>query len=288
MQPLWSRRSVLVFFLVGFGIPWLGWSSIALLGLDRSTPLARVLFYTGDFMAVAGFAAAWVAAGRPGLASVGRRCLQMRPVSPGWALFALFLPMTWVAPSIVLYGLTHGGIGRVEPTGLLQYFAPGVLLALTTGPLGEEAGWRGFLLPRLLRRYSPMEASLGLGLIWSIWHFPLYQATVFSTIEGGLRFTVAVLCFSLLLTVLWAFTGASVLWAMVLHWTINISENVVRAVLPDLRPPDNVSDWSEIAILAVVTIIVALAVRPSRLQARLEETMQRLGAESIDADQDRS
>ena len=38
------------------------------------------------------------------------------------------------------------------------------LVAFLLGPLGEEAGWRGFLLPRLLERYSPLMASLMLGL----------------------------------------------------------------------------------------------------------------------------
>ncbi len=40
--------------------------------------------------------------------------------------------------------------------------------------LGEEYGWRGFLLPRLLKRFSVFNSSLILGLIWGFWHFPAY------------------------------------------------------------------------------------------------------------------
>jgi CAAX protease family protein len=47
-----------------------------------------------------------------------------------------------------------------------------VLLALTDG-LGEEPGWRGFALPRLLARRNALVASLVLGLLWAAWHLPL-------------------------------------------------------------------------------------------------------------------
>jgi hypothetical protein len=40
-------------------------------------------------------------------------------------------------------------------------------------PLGEEPGWRGLALPRLLADRPPFEATLILGLIVAVWHVPL-------------------------------------------------------------------------------------------------------------------
>jgi membrane protease YdiL (CAAX protease family) len=53
---------------------------------------------------------------------------------------------------------------------ILVCFAHNLLLG---GSLGEEIGWRGFLLPELLRRMNPLAASLVLGVVWGLWHLPI-------------------------------------------------------------------------------------------------------------------
>lgn len=67
-------------------------------------------------------------------------------------------------------------IGQVD---FLPPLAPisAVLLWLATLRLGEELGWRGFALPRLLQHMGPIRASLTLGALWALWHLPyfLYQ-----------------------------------------------------------------------------------------------------------------
>jgi uncharacterized protein len=70
------------------------------------------------------------------------------------------------------------------------------LIAL--GPLGEELGWRGFLLPRMLERMRSLPAALILGTIWMIWHAPAFmmsglpQSTMSIPIfvVGGIAFNV--------------------------------------------------------------------------------------------------
>lgn len=41
----------------------------------------------------------------------------------------------------------------------------------------EEAGWRGFALPRLEGKYNALLSSLILGVIWTFWRLPLFYLT---------------------------------------------------------------------------------------------------------------
>ena len=82
----------------------------------------------------------------------------------------------------------------------------------------------------------------------------------------------------------WAHTRGSVFWAIILHWTINVTANVVAAVFPDIRPPVDEARWLLAGSLAAVTAGVVALVGPSRLRSKVAETRATLGAESIDAD----
>ena len=45
----------------------------------------------------------------------------------------------------------------------------------------EEIGWTGFMLPRMIKRYSVLFSGLIIGLIWGLWHFILFwEADSFS------------------------------------------------------------------------------------------------------------
>jgi membrane protease YdiL (CAAX protease family) len=52
------------------------------------------------------------------------------------------------------------------------YVLPLLLVQLLTSGLGEEPGWRGYLLPRLQQRFGS-GATWRLGLIWALWHYPI-------------------------------------------------------------------------------------------------------------------
>jgi len=52
--------------------------------------------------------------------------------------------------------------------------------------LGEEIGWRSFALPKLQKIFTPFATSLILGLIWAVWHLPLFW--IANTIQNQLPF----------------------------------------------------------------------------------------------------
>jgi membrane protease YdiL (CAAX protease family) len=82
------------------------------------------------------------------------------------------------------------------------------------GPLGEEPGWRGFALPRLQERRSPLHASLILGLLVAGWHLPLVFLPGEDLAPVLLLATVAV---TFVYTWIFNHTGGSVLMTLIAH-----------------------------------------------------------------------
>ena len=95
------------------------------------------------------------------------------------------------------------------------------------GSMGEELGWRGYLLPLLLKKYTPTGASIILGIIWATWHLPI---DLTSNSGFGLFIFLFRIIWALPLTIIftWYFikTNGSLLIALFLHTSVNM--------LPDL------------------------------------------------------
>lgn len=212
---------VLVFFLIAFGGPWIGWSLIQILGESLSPVQRLLLFYTGDFCSIAGFAAVYAENGRAGVKELWRRCIRLR-VSGLWWFLVFLIPFVVTLCSIYAWGLLGNEVGSVRAVALLTLFTPALMRNLTTGPLGEEAGWRGFLLPRLLKSHSALTASIIIGVVWGIWHLPLYIDGIFSTAMGGVVFTLNTVFYSIIMTAIFNHTRGSVFVAVVFHWFINM------------------------------------------------------------------
>lgn len=108
---------------------------------------------------------------------------------------------------------------------LLVCFAHNLLLG---GSLGEEFGWRGFLLPALLRERSPFEASLMLAVVGGLWHLPIDLYAGFGVSGPGailvrILFLVPV---SIFFTWFYVRSKGSVLIAILLHTSINVMSDL--------------------------------------------------------------
>lgn len=91
------------------------------------------------------------------------------------------------------------------------------------GGLNEEAGWRGFALPLLQRRFSPMIASIILGAFWGLWHVPLHMIDVgmYGGNPWGALIRIMDVPRAILFTWLYNRTKGNLLIVMMFHAAIN-------------------------------------------------------------------
>ncbi|MGJ5818606.1 CPBP family intramembrane glutamic endopeptidase [Paludibaculum fermentans] len=89
--------------------------------------------------------------------------------------------------------------------------------------LGEEIGWRGFLVPALAQRYSFTATAVLSGFIWAAWHVPIIVFAGYNAGTGGYGLAVVFanmigLCFVLT----WLRLKSGSLWtAVILHASSN-------------------------------------------------------------------
>lgn len=136
------------------------------------------------------------------------------------ALPTIALGLSTLMPMIGPWPVTPHQILVATPLVLLTT----AQIVTNSGPLGEELGWRGYALPRLLARTSPSNAGVILGLIWTLWHVPafLFAGIVGSPLSNLPWYALGTVGLSLLMTALFVRTRGSVLVAGILpHFVIN-------------------------------------------------------------------
>ena len=208
---------VAAYVVLAYLVSWTLWSP-AVLGLGG--PVAEVLFLLG---VLGPAAAAYVVLRatdrpvRPWLASIVRWRVPVR-----YYVYALGLPALLLAVVDVVLALLGQEVDVGLLPGRLPDYAVSFLLVLTVGGAMEEPGWRGFALPRLQERHSPLVATVLLGVVWGFWHLPLYGPGFL----GPMFFVV-------FYTWLWNRTG-SVLLCILLHasFTPALDHLVLRADSP--------------------------------------------------------
>lgn len=214
-----SKNAVVVFFLIAFGVPWLVWTLKQV--YDLTSESATFLKYAGDFCSVGGLVAAYVAHGSGGLRDLLIRGIRFK-FSPIWWVLTILIPIAYVMFAFASWSSLNGGIADVDPSIFLRLFSLPALAAFLTGPLGEEFGWRGFFLPVFLNKYSLLTSSVIVGLVWGVWHYPLYFNGIFASLGTTSIFLAGTVLTSILMSIIFVHTRGSILAAILYHWLINV------------------------------------------------------------------
>jgi membrane protease YdiL (CAAX protease family) len=155
--------------------------------------------------------------------------------------------------------------------GYVFFIVTAGLVASVARALGEEIGWRGFLVPQLAKLYGFVAVSLISGLLWSAYHYPSMLLGGYG--PAGPSIWYQVVCFTVMTTslgfiVAWLRLRSGSVWpAALLH---GLHNTIVQAIFTPLTTNTGHTDWyiDEFgAALAVTTMIGAIIVSRDMLRS---------------------
>lgn len=201
------------------------------------------------------------------------RLISFKRIGPRWyAIIILTAPVYSVLA--ILSGLVlSGNIPAVDTAvGYVTHpltIIPFAMVRMVYGPLPEELGWRGYALDRLQRKWNALVSSLVLGVIWAVWHTPMFfmRGSLMSEVLPlwSTQFWVVmgpgILAGSVVMTWIYNNTQRSTLGAILFHFMMNFTAEFLR--LPgDLKTYQFV--W-----LTIIAIVVILVYGPATLQGKV-------------------
>ena len=244
-RPTMGNKTLTLFFALAFGLSWGPMALFlmfpepftALFGeISTSNPLFLLAVYAPS---LSGIFLVWRHYGLKGLGSFFRRLFLWRAPMPWWAFLLVGIPVIIYSAAAIIG--TFNEPFRFSPWYLVF---PALLQSLLLGPIGEEFGWRGLVLPLMQRRFSPFWASLILGIVWAVWHAPafLMSGTPQSAWSFG-PFFLGLIAITVIMTALFNASRGSLFIAIFYHL------NIMNPIFPDAQPWDSY-------LLAIAAIII--------------------------------
>lgn len=104
-----------------------------------------------------------------------------------------------------------------------QFFFYSFFICLFTGATGEESGWHGFLFPHLMEKYGCIKSSFLVGIIWGLWHIPLWLVSGYAGLDllfYVVQFMVCTIAWSLVMDILY-YWNRNLLIVTTFHFMVN-------------------------------------------------------------------
>ena len=237
-----------MYFALAFAFTWLILSpgvaaTVGLLNFAFEGTVLTIVSGLGPLLAA--LVVTGAVEGKSGVRQIFGRLFARRAQAKWWAaallifaiLFAISATLSWF-----ISGTTPNARDGIYLNGGNSLI---VILLLLFGSLGEEAGWRGFALPKLQEKHTPLKATFILTLFWWLWHLPTYWALPLAmnavaqygfVAAFGIQFVV-LLALSVFCTWVYNGSGGVVLLPVLLHaswnfWSGALGQEVALFLLP--------------------------------------------------------
>ena len=228
----------LVFFVATYAWTWLIWGVAIFLGVNMETAIGFVLLLLGVMgPMVTGIGFTYLTRDKEGRRDYWKRVISFKRIPARWYLVIfLFVPVLNILAALL--DVLTGGSGATWGEAVLNVVSnplsiiPSILFASLI-PFIEELGWRGYVLDRLQEKRSALVSSLILGIVWSLWHLPMffvqgsYQAGLGVGTLAFWLFIIGVVPLSLPFTWIYNNTGRSTLAVILFHSMVNFTGELI-------------------------------------------------------------
>jgi hypothetical protein len=261
-----DRVGLAWFFVVTFAVTWTLWLLPDAVRSERSGVLALggPEFLIGVF--APGLVALLLTSLREGRAALIKLLTRMVRWQARWPLYVFaigYMMMTKLAAAVIVR-LATGAWPAFGDTPWPLLVLAGI--ATFWGQAGEELGWRGYALPRLTSAVGLGPASVMLGVIWAVWHLPLFFIP--GTGSDGQSFPLYLLHVTAVsVAMAWLYWRAegSLLLVMLMHASVNNTTEIVPAALPGAADPFSLSaslvGWATVGVAWIVAVACLIAMR---------------------------
>lgn len=239
-HPVRRRIDLTLFMVIAFGVSWACWGTAIGLG-GPATPGTPTYtpFLLGAFGPLTGALVIRIRRKRRG-EPVPAHAVRFRPAA------LLQAPLLMLAASGAV--LAAAALGHAAGDTTLSWSdaqdvmkdmgGPAAFLVsmIISGPLSEEPGWRGTAYPRMRATMGRFQIALILGVIWAVWHLPLFfiDGTVQSDLglatPSGVLFAVGNIPMAMLVTC--AYERAGILASIAVHFAVNTTMVLLNVHTP--------------------------------------------------------
>ena len=231
MVRVWIQRNVVAsYILLAYGITWslallLALSYHGVISLGIPFGLHYLLPYGPMLSALI---LTWVRGGKDAVRVLLSRMSKWR-IKPVWIVTALLsVWVFFIASAFMMVAIGQplpdlSIFGQVMYLPYLTFLGSWALWIITYG-IGEETGWRGYLLPHFQAKYSALTSSLIVSLFWAAWHAPMFlydENLIAMGPFGTISWVIGLMFGSVLQTWLYNNTEGSVLMTAIWHGTFN-------------------------------------------------------------------
>ncbi|MCU0485409.1 MAG: CPBP family intramembrane metalloprotease [Anaerolineales bacterium] len=256
-------RNLAFFFLIVYGLNAIMWVLSTIFHPKQPTSLtdpsalfwALVVVPTVIGPTLAAFLMTAITEGKPGIKALWGRFWN-RTLSLKWLLVTLlFLEVLRLATNLVVRTIDGYPYPIVDTSNPFWMIIPLFLASFIANGMGEEFGWRGYVLPHLQAKWNALTSSIVLGLLWAAWHIPAFMIPNISPLyqRNFWEWLPMILLFTVICTWIFNNTKGSVLAAAILHASLNTSVVVL--------PGSSLWYYYGIFLLAVILIVLIFGPR---------------------------